>query len=627
MAQRFDEIQIAGTGNHFYPIFKASGGVVRHQTEYGYMDIGPGNASYAHITTDRPQFYLNAKLVVDSGDIESYNERLFLARANHNATITLGEDSNATNDGWITMKAGEKKGLVMINGSNYLTKYLHSVRTDSASPTHTAYYQWYTIKNPAGYSAQGLASTFKVKIYTAGKHANGSTYSEYLVRCHNANNQATSGLGNSEVFCLLRTGYSDGYGGATQDINFYARNNLSGWNNGEIIFRIKRANREPVDVIKIEPIGADTSTDWMPTLVSHGGGTGENDNRPTSDIQAIDMQYGGLHRTGSTDGRLLIDVNGKGVNTAHEIARFVNTNSAATSSYMYIGSTSGTDWRLGKAVFGTGSNFTIAKHSGSTAAISINSSGNGYVGIGVNDASYPLHIAGNVYSTTRLQGGNSLVGSNTISSTNFATFGSNSSGVGVALARDHNANTYKDLIINSSGNVAIGTAAHASITSSVRTLTIDGTSSTVSGGIVLKANGTNMHSFYWESNNMRYQNIGDYSHTFYKNNSTVLFTIATSGTVTATGDVVAYSDEKLKTDIKTLDGSKVYKMRGVSFIKDEKEGSGVIAQELEKVAPELVNNDSEYKSVAYGNITGYLIEAIKDLKQEIEQLKKQIKNG
>ena len=98
-----------------------------------------------------------------------------------------------------------------------------------------------------------------------------------------------------------------------------------------------------------------------------------------------------------------------------------------------------------------------------------------------------------------------------------------------------------------------------------------------------------------------------------------------TGTVTASSDVVAFSDERLKTNVKTLDGSKVYDMRGVSFTKDDKKGSGVIAQELEKIAPELVNNESEFKSVAYGNITGYLIEAIKDLKQEIEDLKKQIK--
>jgi hypothetical protein len=93
------------------------------------------------------------------------------------------------------------------------------------------------------------------------------------------------------------------------------------------------------------------------------------------------------------------------------------------------------------------------------------------------------------------------------------------------------------------------------------------------------------------------------------------------GTFTSSGDIVAYSDERLKTDVQTLDGSKVYNMRGVSFTKDDKKGSGVIAQELEKIAPELVSNNSEFKAVAYGNLTGYLIEAIKDLKAEIEELK------
>lgn len=94
-----------------------------------------------------------------------------------------------------------------------------------------------------------------------------------------------------------------------------------------------------------------------------------------------------------------------------------------------------------------------------------------------------------------------------------------------------------------------------------------------------------------------------------------------TGTFTATGDLVAYSDKKLKSNVKTLDGSKVYAMRGVSFDKDDKKGSGVIAQELEKIAPELIHDEGEYKAVAYGNISGYLIEAIKELKAEIEELK------
>jgi hypothetical protein len=94
-----------------------------------------------------------------------------------------------------------------------------------------------------------------------------------------------------------------------------------------------------------------------------------------------------------------------------------------------------------------------------------------------------------------------------------------------------------------------------------------------------------------------------------------------TGNFTATGNVTAYSDERLKSDVETLDGSKVYQMRGVLFTKDGQKGSGVIAQELQKVAPELVEEGEEYLSVAYGNIVGYLIEAVKALKTEIEELK------
>ena len=109
---------------------------------------------------------------------------------------------------------------------------------------------------------------------------------------------------------------------------------------------------------------------------------------------------------------------------------------------------------------------------------------------------------------------------------------------------------------------------------------------------------------------------------FRTGNTSNRMSIDGSGNVVAAGNVTAYSDERLKDNIETLDGSKVYEMRGVSFTKDGKAGSGVIAQELQKVAPELVHEDGEYLSVAYGNVVGYLIEAIKELKAEIEELKK-----
>jgi len=98
--------------------------------------------------------------------------------------------------------------------------------------------------------------------------------------------------------------------------------------------------------------------------------------------------------------------------------------------------------------------------------------------------------------------------------------------------------------------------------------------------------------------------------------------------ITATGtvqgaEVTATSDERLKSDIKTIDNAldKVMNMRGVSYIKQAEKGVGVIAQEIEKVLPEVVT-DGEYKSVAYGNIVGVLIEAIKEQQKQIDELKK-----
>ena len=103
--------------------------------------------------------------------------------------------------------------------------------------------------------------------------------------------------------------------------------------------------------------------------------------------------------------------------------------------------------------------------------------------------------------------------------------------------------------------------------------------------------------------------------------------ISASGTISA-GEVTATSDERLKSDIETIDDAlyKVMNMRGVSYTKQAEKGIGVIAQEVEKVLPEVVT-DGEYKSVAYGNIVGVLIEAIKDLKKELDDHKQECNCG
>ena len=110
---------------------------------------------------------------------------------------------------------------------------------------------------------------------------------------------------------------------------------------------------------------------------------------------------------------------------------------------------------------------------------------------------------------------------------------------------------------------------------------------------------------------------------------------STNGVIRASNDIIAFysSDERLKENVKPIENAldKVSKINGVTFdwIEDMQEfhpnegnDVGVIAQEIEKVLPEVVETrDSGYKAVKYEKIVPLLIESIKDLKAEIEELK------
>lgn len=105
--------------------------------------------------------------------------------------------------------------------------------------------------------------------------------------------------------------------------------------------------------------------------------------------------------------------------------------------------------------------------------------------------------------------------------------------------------------------------------------------------------------------------------------------IGSDGNITAAGEITANSDEKLKTNIKTIDNAleKVLQLRGVEYDRTDREGHhiGVIAQEIEKILPEVVHGE-DIKSVSYGNIVAVLIEAIKEQQAQIEELKKRLDN-
>ena len=140
------------------------------------------------------------------------------------------------------------------------------------------------------------------------------------------------------------------------------------------------------------------------------------------------------------------------------------------------------------------------------------------------------------------------------------------------------------------------------------------------------------------SNHMYFQTANAGSWIFRNQSGSEFFNIsASNGAATSSNNITAYSDIRLKKDVETIENAldKVCAMRGVMYTRksnDERE-VGVIAQEVKEIVPELVNIEKTDNSLSdnglkdihtmkYQNTVGLLIEAIKELKAEIEELKK-----
>jgi len=135
--------------------------------------------------------------------------------------------------------------------------------------------------------------------------------------------------------------------------------------------------------------------------------------------------------------------------------------------------------------------------------------------------------------------------------------------------------------------------------------------------------------FYFANSGETYYKA-DGSHIFRNASNANMATIDTSGNFVATGNVSAYSDLALKEDIYQIENAleKVKKLRGVHFTRksDNTKEIGVVANEVEKVIPELVDEHQDkdlgvVKTMKYANTVGLLIEAVKDLSKQVEELK------
>ena len=104
------------------------------------------------------------------------------------------------------------------------------------------------------------------------------------------------------------------------------------------------------------------------------------------------------------------------------------------------------------------------------------------------------------------------------------------------------------------------------------------------------------------------------------------------GAFTAGGDITAFSDRRVKSDLARIEGAmdKILTLGGYTFTQNDRRSTGLIAQEVLEVLPEAVHqvqngvDGEQLYTLAYGNLAGMFVEALKELKGEVEDLKKKI---
>ena len=215
----------------------------------------------------------------------------------------------------------------------------------------------------------------------------------------------------------------------------------------------------------------------------------------------------------------------------------------------------------------------------------------GNVGIGITAPTQPLDVVGNATVSGTVTG-NSLVKSGGTGSEYLMADGTVSTGYDLPLA------TASDR-----GGVKIGYSANGknypvALSSEQMYVNVPWTDTTYTAGNGMKLTGA------------KFEMSGSYT-----------------GTFTASGDVVAYSDVAVKEDINPIIGAleKVSQLGGYTFKRkndDSRKYTGVIAQEVKKVLPEAVHGEKDGElAVAYGNLVGLLIEAVKEQQVQINELK------
>ena len=263
------------------------------------------------------------------------------------------------------------------------------------------------------------------------------------------------------------------------------------------------------------------------------------------------------------------------------------------------GTSTASAWVVGHAGWGNTLDFVIGCQNAGGPVITAQP--NGYVGIGTTSPSEKLQVNGRLYIEHQGSNWNETTPGLTKGAIHLDPVGNGADHTGNAItfgASDHSNGSVADAGIYTRSDGTYGTKMYFATT--------DSYSVGSKTRMMINSNG--------------YIGINDISPSY---------NLDVNGAIRATGDIIAYSDIRVKENIKTIPSAldKVSKLRGVEFNKigEEIKSIGVIAQEIEKIIPEVVRvDDKGMKSVAYGNITGVLIEAIKEQQTIVNQQQKEI---
>ena len=244
---------------------------------------------------------------------------------------------------------------------------------------------------------------------------------------------------------------------------------------------------------------------------------------------------------------------------------------------------------------------------------------NGSAAVTVNVPTHTSHLTNNsgfITSSATVAAANKVT--NTLTFTGYQSKSFNgSAAVSVAIPNNTNQLTNGAGFITSSASIS-GNAGSATKLQTART--INGTSFNGTANITTANWGTTRSIYIQDAtatNTSSAVSVNGGGNAYLK-----LPTNIKVGTLTATGEVTAYSDIRLKTDIQPLENRGYIKP--VTYKKDGKDSIGFIAQEVRELYPELViedNTEDKYLSVNYAQYVAVLQAQIIDLKREIDELK------